>query len=199
MAAGALQAKCTLDALLPSPDVEEIDDLHAVVVSQQEAEAMADGNESQVVDDRELGKAAVELVGKASLALDSHSVLPILVLHVKNLERFMMLEVDTLDEDRIPKQIRLSTRRTITTVEGTKVELPLVLGPGWQLVCLDLRDLLQRAFGAAYFSTSQIRIHGSCRIAAAFLSDRVYSDVELPDFLRVAGPEDPQKMRERSS
>jgi len=182
-----------VDALLPSPDVEEIDDLHAVIVSQQEADSMADGSESQVVDDKELGKAAVELVGKASLALDCHSVLPVLVLHVKNLERFLSLDVEAMDESRVQRHIILSTRRTITMVEGPKCELPLVLGYGWQYVCLDLRDLLHRAFGAVYYSTSKIRIHGSCRVAAAFLAEKAYSDVELPEFLRVAAPEGVQR------
>jgi hypothetical protein len=79
----------------------------------------------------------------------------------------------------------LSNRRTTLHIEHNQCQLPFVFGDGWQIINLDLHDILERCFGTQLISTQEIIIYGSVRIGKIYFQDKLYSDVELPPYLRL--------------
>lgn len=134
-------------------------------------------------------RVACGLLCACSLVFPCSAILRHLILHVKNVDRFMSLEIEVVDDSKTYRTIDLSSRRSIATVDSGKAELPLVMGDAWQLVHIDLEDLTFRAYGTRYLSAVQVKVGGSCRIGKAFFADQVYPDPALPPFLRVVGPQ----------
>lgn len=94
-------------------------DMHVVTVAQAEAEVMADGSEVNVVDDETIARPVVELAGKASLLFPCSSILGHVMLHIKNQERFMRVEVEIVDDkagESGYRTLRFDNRRSIATV-----------------------------------------------------------------------------------
>lgn len=93
--------------------------MHVVTVAQAEAEVMTDGSEVTVIDDETIARPVVELTGKASLLFPCSSILGHVMLHIKNLERFMRVEVEIVDEtagEHGYRTLRFDNRRSIATV-----------------------------------------------------------------------------------
>jgi hypothetical protein len=63
--------------------------------------------------------------------------------------------------------------------------MPLLLGPSWQYLNLDIADIVQRAFGTQYTSCRGVQVSGTCRVSKIYLQDREYADAELPSYLSV--------------
>jgi len=190
MASCESHTEYTIDPILPPNEVDEIDDMHPVLSAQQQAEALANGSEVRCVDDPEIGQPAVDVVEQGMLQFPCNSILRYLVLHIKNLEKFTSLDVEIVDDAKLYRAFHLSSRRTIATITPEQCELPMMLGSGWQVIHLDLEDMVRRAYGTGYLSTVQVTINGTCRVAKAFFSDVIYADAQLPPFLRVVGEEE---------
>lgn len=172
--------------LLPPEEELALENSYAVLDAMDETGYTNDGSEVTVVDDSILGKPVVELLGpSACVVMSCSSSLRYLVLHLRNINKFMSLEVQLLDDSESYRTFHVSNGRSITTISNDLCEMPLHLGDHWQFVKLDLEDLTHCAFGTCYSSISRIKVWSSCRVGVMFLSDRIYSDAELPPFLRV--------------
>merc|ERR1719181_1673613 len=136
----------TVASLLPPNDVDlEYEDLHAVMSAQEECQVMQDGSEVNVIDDEELGSTVVELVGpQAALVFQCGAILRYLVLHIKNLDRFLSIEVEVVDDSKQYRTFHLSNRRSLASIHGSRCELPLSIGPGWQHLNMDLEAFTSR-------------------------------------------------------
>ena len=105
----------------------------------------------------------------------------------QNLERFMRIEVEIVDDkagEHGYRTLRFDNRRSIATVTPELAEMPLVMDVGWQFLNLDLDDLVFCAYGTTYLKTVEVRISGGCRVGKVYMADRVYADAELPEHLR---------------
>lgn len=190
MSTGAY-SEYSIQAMLPEWDGDDLEELHVVAVAQQEAEVMGDGSEVNVVDDEMIARPVVELAGKAALMFPCSSILGHVMLHIKNQERFMRIEVEVVDDsagENGYRTLRFDNRRSIATVTPELAEMPLVMNTGWQFLDLDLEDLVFAAYGTAYLKTVQVRVSGGCRVGKVYLADRVYADAELPVHLRTLKP-----------
>ena len=65
--------------------------------------------------------------------------------------------------------------------------LPLKIGKGWQMTCLDLVSLCKNAFGTEKPNTLAITVKGECRLSKIFFHNKRYSDAEMPPHLRSVG------------
>ena len=73
------------------------------------------------------------------------------------------------------------------TPNGNEASLPLVLGEGWQMIPVDLARLCKAIWGVDFAGVEQVRLRAACAVRRVFLAERVYADVELPEYLRALG------------
>jgi hypothetical protein len=118
------------------------------------------------------------------------SDLPVLVLHLKNQRKFFSVIVVVRDDLGRHRKLTLTNHATVATLLGPdsdEATLPLQLGVGWQMVPVDLAALTVAVWGAAFKGVDMVRVQASCCVRKVFLSDRLYADVELPEYLRALG------------
>lgn len=189
----------TLVALLPPAAGVALADVEAVSRCISGAAALAATSNSSVsgagaqsavaiIREPELGfdVSAVDLASKsAELSFSCAVKLPVLSLHIKDVGRFLKLEITILDSGTGElRRLELSNKQSVLRVNATYASLPLELVSGWNLVRLDVARMARAAFGATYAGTTEITVFGVCRVAKVFFSDRAYEDAELPIFLR---------------
>ena len=176
-------------SLLPPNEIDtNYDQLHTVLAAQQDCEVLGGDNEVNVVDDGELGQLCVEVLGtQAGLHFACDSILRYLVLHVKDVGKFVRVEIEVIDDCRQYRIFKASNTASMAHVDQRQGEacLPLQLAEGWNHLCLDLEHLTKAAFGTAYLSCVQVRVFANCRLLRAYFQDRPYADAELPEHLQV--------------
>lgn len=149
-------------------------------------------SEVTILSDPELHAETVELLGaETRLVIPVKCDLPYLVMHVKDLEKFFTITLKVVDQERRVRTLEMATKLTATRIAASKVSMPLVLEPGrWNHLCIDMPDMVSRAFGASFQYCKEIVVTADCALARMFFQDRMYEDVELPPFLRVVDPDD---------
>lgn len=151
----------------------------------QDCTSLSGDTEVRVVEDTEVGREVVELIGQeAELIMQVQSMLPLLVLHAKGAPRFFWISIGVLDDRNCVRTLTLSNKTTLVSVEDDRASMPTELGEGWQRLCLDLPRLVEIAFGAGLLATVQVCIRGSISLSRVYFQDQDYSDAELPDHLR---------------
>ena len=66
--------------------------------------------------------------------------------------------------------------------------IPLVLSSNsWQIVKIDIEDVLTRCFGTSFVASTSITVEGITRLSKIYFEGEDYSDAQLPKFLRVVG------------
>mgnify|MGYP001124728857 CR=1 FL=1 len=163
-----------------------------------------------VMMDRELGSEVVELVGASTtLALPVSTPLPILVLHLKDVTRFLDVELSFLTLPAASpsrttatagrtggataaaaapapqlRHLLLTNRVSAIRVGVESATLPLALAAGWNHLALNLPDLAAAAFGETYHAATGVILHAATRVAHVYFQDRAFADCDLPPFLR---------------
>jgi len=175
---------------------DELDDLeayHVVSSAMAEADSFGDGASAVTVErDVVLGRNCVRLEGPhANLTFVAQCAnYPWLVLHVKSLRKFMAVVVVLRDKTGVHRQITLTNHASIAKLDapnGAECALPMQLGDGWQLLPVDLQGLCRAVWGTDLAVVEQVRVRATCALSKVFLSERLYADVELPEYLRVLG------------
>ncbi|CAH8610282.1 unnamed protein product [Schistosoma margrebowiei] len=113
---------------------------------------------------------------KKSLAVK----MPILVIVLKNLNKYFSFEVQILDDQNLKRRFHASTCQTATVVKPFACMMPMKLDEGWNQVQFDLADFTRRAYGTTYIETVKLSIHANCRLRRVYFCDRIYSEDELP-------------------
>ncbi|KAK4468938.1 hypothetical protein MN116_007603 [Schistosoma mekongi] len=113
---------------------------------------------------------------KKSLAVK----MPILVIVLKNLNKYFSFEVQVLDDQNLKRRFHASTCQTSTHVKPFACMMPMKLDEGWNQVQFDLADFTRRAYGTTYVETVKLSIHANCRLRRVYFCDRIYSEDELP-------------------
>ncbi|KAJ0396210.1 hypothetical protein ATCC90586_003918 [Pythium insidiosum] len=164
---------------------------HPVVLrAQSECVSLQNGNAVSVLEDEDVQEDVVEVQGNAvELVFPCRNIFRYLVLFIKNMEHFVELQVEVLDDQQKYRHIRLTNARSLAKVEPKTCQLPLVMGsrPGWRYLCMDLQDLTHRAFGSQHVTTTQLRIAGRLRLLRVFFQDELYADSDLPSYLTFLG------------
>ena len=176
-----LQKDATVVAIIPpGPDDFDFDQIDCLPV----------GPEVTIVDDFELlidsGAPVLEITGDASkLVFFTQCSLPYVNFHIKNIDRFIGITLTFNDSQGESREVNFSTKRSIVTVDKAIANLPVIVGEGWQFLCLDFPKIAAGAFGCNYSACTEITVHGSCRLSKVFFTKREVADVELPSYLRV--------------
>ncbi|KAM7542206.1 hypothetical protein Aperf_G00000006560 [Anoplocephala perfoliata] len=140
--------------------------------------------------DSDIESLVLELVGNnvsttyitcpADLTKNLGIKLPILVLIVKNLERYFTFEVQILDDKGVRRRFRASNFQSTTRVKPFICTIPLRMEENWNQLQLNLADLTKRAYGTNFVEVLRVQVHANCRLRRIFFSDRVYTESELP-------------------
>ncbi|GMI09907.1 hypothetical protein TrVE_jg13459 [Triparma verrucosa] len=152
----------------------------------------------EVIDnDKDINAYSIELSGEASITWDLQQngnvpILRYLTLHLKSLDKFVSFSITVLDESLKTRIFKISNHRShcvISTaqVDGEEVsicELPMEIGHSWQMCCLDLVNLCEKAFGTTKPNTLSITVNGNCRVSKVFFHKERYADAEMPAHLR---------------
>jgi len=156
------------------------------VVDFEVIDCIPQGPDCNVTDDTELGIDVIEIVGEESRILfPTTSSMPFLVIHIKNIVRFLSFEIIFKDSENKTRKITFSNKRSTAVIDGDIAHLPLEVGDGWQYINMNFDDMSFRCFGTEPKMVKEICINGSCRVAKIFFQEECYADVELPPFLRV--------------
>jgi hypothetical protein len=159
----------------------------------------------EVIDlDKEISAQAIEILGDGEIVWDlsrNPPILQYLSLHLRNLDKFLSFEVVVVDESSKTRVFKISNRRSHAVISNEKIatdkeegeteisvcELPLSIGSGWQMCCVDLVDLCQSAFGTRRPNVLSISLKGNCRVSKVFFHKEKYADAEMPPHLRCVG------------
>lgn len=106
--------------------------------------------------------------------------LPVLVLIVKNMERYFTFEVQVLDDKGIKRRFRASNFQSTTRVKPFICTMPLRMEEKWNQLQLNLANLTKRAYGTNFVEVLRVQVHANCRLRRIFFSDRLYKETELP-------------------
>ncbi len=140
-----------------------------------------------MVEDDVVGGSVLDLMHtKASVELPAGGApLHLLTLHVENVDHYFGLEIDLDDASGRPHRIAAANNQSLVRVRGNECSVPLVTDSGWICVSLDLRDMMQRAFGVSFGCVRSVFVHAVCRVWHAYLHDQPVADALLPENLRV--------------
>ena len=96
----------------------------------------------------------------------------IVVLVVKNIDRYFSFEVEVMDDKRVKRRFRVSNYQTEVRVTDAICTMPLRLDPGWNQVQLNLADLVRRAYGSGFVETLSVTVHANCRLRRVYFADK---------------------------
>mmetsp|Transcript_19545 Transcript_19545/g.26839 ORF Transcript_19545/g.26839 Transcript_19545/m.26839 type:complete len:180 (-) Transcript_19545:566-1105(-) len=155
------------------------------------------GPEVAIVEDFELqaspnnAVSVIELIGNESKVLFyTDCSRPLLVLYVKNIQRF--LKIILLCEDDTGTEIKFEFSNNNSFVSVDKhghCKLPLEIDFGWQYICMDLEDIVANACGTTFSICKEVTVCGSCRLLKMYFQSKRFADCELPNYLRLVGIE----------
>ena len=145
----------------------------------------ADGPSVSVVTDSETNLDAVDLADKSRISFPISCKYRYLALNLKNVDKYLSVSIIFRCENGQIREVTVSNKRSIITIEGNHCQAPMQLGPGWQFLNLDLHKILLNAFGVLPNLILQVSVAGSGRVGKIYLQDEEYSDAELPPYLRL--------------
>uniref|UniRef100_A0A8C9GRU1 Cilia- and flagella-associated protein 20-like n=1 Tax=Piliocolobus tephrosceles TaxID=591936 RepID=A0A8C9GRU1_9PRIM len=111
--------------------------------------------------------------------------LPIIVLIVKNMNKFFSFRISIMDNTKSRRTFRISNFQTVTRLSNKWCTMPLVLDEGWNVIQINLKDYTEKAFKTKYIETMDIQINASIRIRCIYFCDRIYQNEELKDEFKI--------------
>jgi len=97
--------------------------------------------------------------------------LPYAVLLAKNIKRYFTFEIQVKDDLGARRRLKMSNYQTTARIRPLSCSLPLKMEPGWNQICLDLQEMVSRAFGTNYVETLRLQIHANCRLRRVYFCD----------------------------
>jgi hypothetical protein len=145
------------------------------------------GKEVNIIDDSELAEQPVIEVAnsESQITFFVQNSYHLLVIHINAVRRFMKIILQLRDVEGKSFSLELSNKRSTVCIENGNCKTPLEIGDGWQRICLDLDDIMHRAFGVKFSTCTEITVCGSCRLSKLYFQNKEYADAQLPKFLRV--------------
>ncbi|CAD2094793.1 transcription factor IIb, putative [Plasmodium vinckei brucechwatti] len=111
--------------------------------------------------------------------------LPILVLIVKNMNKYFSFRISIMDNKRCRRTFRISNFQTVTRISNKWCTMPMVLNEGWNILQINLSDYTEKAFKTKYVETIALQINASIRIRCIYFCDRIYNNEELKDEFKI--------------
>ena len=111
-----------------------------------------------------------------------------LVFQFRNLNKFFKINLKVIDGSSKLRNISISNSRSTIYIINNECSIPLIVSSSsWQILKIDIVDILKKAFGVTLNVTTEISIEGVIKISKIYFEDLDYCDAQLPDFLRLVG------------
>lgn len=161
------------------------------------------GNGVRVINDAEVASSVVEIScsksKKSSFIIfpDSSgkfigSPYPFLVMQIKNMQKFVSMEFDILDDANKVRTIHTSNKQSLLKIIDQSIcTLPLSMDDGWNLIVIDLQSLCMKIFKTQYKYCMTVKIFANCRLRRIYFSRDLYQENELPEDYQVFGKRNP--------
>lgn len=145
------------------------------------------GPEVNIIDDEELsGKSVIDMGGEnSSITFFCSCSYPLIVMHINSSNRFLYISINVRDNCGKDRVFELMNRRSNISIIDNTCQVPMEMGDGWQRICMNMDDMVSRAFGSKYLSCTSLIFGGNCRLARVFFQGEDYADPQLPSYLRV--------------
>lgn len=187
------EAVAQIAALIPPNDYTAFSDFEPVSAAieearqQRETKVKPDWTAAVYVDfDTDIHEQVLEITGRSlQIAIPCRVSLPLLVLHIKDIGKFLDVEVTFVEGTGQLRHLLFTNRMTAIRTSTTSATLPLQLVPGWNHLPIHLPTVAAAAFGGeTYVECTGVVLHSTMRIAHVFFEDKEYHDAQLPVFLR---------------
>ena len=96
--------------------------------------------------------------------------LPVLVMVIKNMSKYMSFEVRVRCDDGVTRSLAIGNRVHEPRVSAHIASLPLKLDEGWNQIALDLAAIVSSAFKRKFVEIVSIKILSTCRVARVFFA-----------------------------
>jgi len=142
-----------------------------------------------IVIDNELKTDVLEMQEKDSQILfNITSKYKNLVLQFKHVGRFFKIDVEAYDINGRIRKISLQNNRSTVYVIDDDCAIPLVVpSMTWQILKVDVDDIMTRSFGAGFKLFKSVVIEGALKVSKVYCEDQDYCDAQLPKYLRLVG------------
>jgi len=90
--------------------------------------------------------------------------LPVMVLVVKNLRKQFTFDILVLDDRSVRRRYKFSNRQTTTRIKPTCSYIPLRMEDGWNMMQINLQDVVYKTFGTNFKECIRVQINANCRI-----------------------------------
>ena len=173
--------------ILPPSEIELDFDLCHTIAEALQVYEMQPNSQSQIhiMDDQEVNRPVLELTGKANIAFPCRSFSHLLCLYMKATGSFFSITVTVVDDTRVKRIFRVSNHISKVRIVPTHSDIPICPQPGWQMNQIDLQNFCQKCYGTNYSYVQGVAFEGGMKLYRAFMSEKEYSDAELPPYLRV--------------
>ena len=148
-----------------------------------------EGPEVNIIKDGELRTFVIEMLSAESkISFPKSSNNRYLVLQFRYQSKFLSFSINLVDSNNVNRTIVASNSRSTVKISKEDASIPLVLSSNtWQIVKIDLEDVLKRCFGTSFVESKFITVEGITRLSKIYFEGEDYSDAQLPKFLRVVG------------
>jgi len=177
----------SITPILPPSEIELDFDLCHTIVEAIQVYEMKPNSQSQIqiLDDQEVNRPVLELTGKANIAFPCRSFFHLLCLYIKATGSFFSIKITIVDDTRVQREFKVSNHISKVRIVPTHSDIPMCPQSGWQMSQIDLQEFCQKCYGTNYSYVQEVVFEGGIKIYRAFMSEKEYSDAELPPYLRV--------------
>ncbi|RKP24433.1 UPF0468 protein CG5343-like protein [Syncephalis pseudoplumigaleata] len=117
--------------------------------------------------------------------------LPFAILLVRNMDKYVSLEIGVRDQRGSVRRFRLANYQREAHTTDELCMLPLQLDSGWNQLRIDLPHLVQRGYGGTFAECIYVRVHASCRLKRIYFTDQLLAEEQLPPEFKLYRKEDP--------
>jgi hypothetical protein len=142
-----------------------------------------------LIVDNELKTDVIEMSEKTSqISFNVSTKHKYLVLQFKHVQRFFRIEIEAYDVNGRIRRISMENNRSTVYVLDDLCAIPLIVpSPTWQIVKIDVDDILSRCFGTGFKLFKNVLVEGALRVSKIYCENEDYCDAQLPKYLRLLG------------
>lgn len=116
---------------------------------------------------------------------NAYNNLNLLSLHINALGHFMTIEILIEDTQQNFRKMILTNKKSKIVITEKECVIPIKVGSSWQYVCINLMDLMKKAFGMEFYQCKEVTLKGICKISCIYFHNEPCADVALPKHLQV--------------
>ncbi|KYQ91027.1 hypothetical protein DLAC_07926 [Tieghemostelium lacteum] len=116
--------------------------------------------------------------------------LPILLVILKNMDKYFSFEIQVLDDRNQKRRIRISNFQDQVVKTEMISTIPMVLDRGWNTIQHNLQDLVHQLYGSNFVEVERITFHANTRLRRIAFTEKIYTLHDMPNEFKLNLPID---------